>query len=256
MRQVNVMGTSLQNRIAVVTGGSSGIGLASAKAFVAEGAFVFITGRRQSELDKAVAEIGGNVVAIQADSSSAADLDRVYATVKAQKGRVDILLANAGILEKSAIGELTEAHFDNLFGVNVKGVVFSVQKALPLMPDGAAIVMMSSLVARKGMGNNSIYSATKAAIRSFAQGWMVDLKARKIRVNVISPGAIDTPGLTNGIAEAGAAQGVMNHIATLVPSGRLGKAEEIAKVAAFLASDAASYINGADIQVDGGWGQV
>lgn len=250
------MGTSLQNKIAVVTGGSSGIGLAAAKAFVAEGAFVFITGRRQSELDKAVAEIGDNAVAIQADSSKATDLDHVYATVKALKGRVDILMANAGILEKGVIGELTEEHFDSVFGVNVKGVVLSVQKALPLMPDGAAILMMSSLVAHKGMGNNSIYAATKAAIRSFAQGWMVDLKARKIRVNVISPGAIDTPGLANGIAEPAVSRGVMNHIATLIPLGRLGEAAEIGKVAAFLVSDGASYINGADIQVDGGWAQV
>lgn len=250
------MGNSLQDKIAVVTGGSSGIGLASAKAFVAEGAFVFITGRRQAELDQAIAEIGRNAVAIQADSSRLADLDRVYATVKARKGRVDILMANAGILEKAPIGEITEEHFDRVFDVNVKGLVFTVQKALPLMPDGAAIVMMSSTVANKGMGKNSVYAATKAAIRNFARGWIVDLKARKIRINVISPGAIHTPGLSNGIADAGSAQGVMDYLAAQVPLGRLGDADEIAKVAAFLASDAASYINGADIQVDGGWAQI
>ena len=249
------MGTTLQGRIAVVTGGSGGIGLACAKRFVAEGAFVFITGRRQAELDAAVAEIGGDVLAIRADSADLADLDRVYAIVAAEKGRVDILLANAGILEHAIVAAITEPHFDRLFSVNVKGLVFTVQKALPLMPDGAAIILMSSTVAAKGLGRNSVYAATKAAIRSFARNWIVDLKERRIRVNVISPGPIDTPGLAGGASEA-AAKAVMDRLALQVPAGRVGDPDEIAKVAVFLASEASSYVNGADIQVDGGWAQI
>ncbi|WP_207001710.1 SDR family NAD(P)-dependent oxidoreductase [Trinickia mobilis] len=244
------MDTSLQGKIAVVTGGSSGIGLAIAKEFVGKGAFVFITGRRQPELDAAVAEIGRNIVAVQADSSKLADLDRLFETVKVQKGRVDIVVANAGILEKAPIGQMTEAHFDRLFTINVKGLVFTVQKALPLMPDGASVILMSSAVANKGLGNNSLYAATKAAIRNFARGWIVDLKARRVRVNVISPGPIETPGA----AMAGAS--VFAQIAAQVPVGRLGVPDDIANTAVFLASDDASFINGADIQVDGGWAQI
>jgi NAD(P)-dependent dehydrogenase (short-subunit alcohol dehydrogenase family) len=251
------MSESLKDKVAVITGGSSGIGLATAKRFVAEGAFVFITGRRQAELDAAVVEIGGDgVVAVQADSANLADLDRVYATVKASKGRVDIVVANAGILEKAKIGAITEEHFDRLFSINVKGLVFTIQKALPLMPDGAAVILMSSTVAGKGLGNNSVYAATKAAIRNFARGWIVDLKERKIRINVISPGPIETPGLTGGAANVAAAQAAFAAMASQIPLGRLGEADEIAKTAVFLASDAASFINGADIQVDGGWAQI
>ena len=190
------MSSSLQNKIAVITGGSNGIGLATARRFVAEGAFVFITGRRQAELDHAVAEIGGNVVAIRTDQWSLPDLDRVYETIRAQRGRLDIVVANAGILEHATIDQVTEAHFDRLFSINVKGLVFTVQKALPLMADGSAIILMSSTVANKGLGRSGVYAATKAAIRSFARNWIVDLKDRRIRVNVISPGPIDTPGLS------------------------------------------------------------
>lgn len=250
------MNTSLQGKVALITGGSSGIGLATAERFVSDGAFVFITGRRQSELDAAVAKIGYNVVAIQADSSNLADLDRVHDMVEAQKGRLDIVMANAGILEKAPIGQMSEAHFDRIFSINVKGLVFTVQKALPLMPDGAAIILMSSTVAGKGLGNNSLYAATKAAIRSFARGWVMDLKERKIRVNAISPGPIETPGLAGGAPDPATAQAVFSRLATQIPLGRLGSPEEVANVAAFLASDAASFINGADIQVDGGWAQI
>jgi NAD(P)-dependent dehydrogenase (short-subunit alcohol dehydrogenase family) len=250
------MAQQLRGKVAVITGGSSGLGLATAKRFAAEGASVFITGRRQEELDKAVFEIGGDVTAVQADSSSLADLDRLYEIIGLKKGRLDIVFANAGILEKGAIGEIAEASVDRLFDVNVKGLIFTVQKALPLLADGGAILLTSSLVASKGLPANSIYAATKASIRSLARGWMVDLKDRKIRVNAISPGAIETPGLMGGAADSVAAQGMLDHFATLIPAGRVGEPDDIAKVAVFLASDNASYINGADIPVDGGWTQV
>lgn len=250
------MSQQLLGKVAVITGGSSGLGLATAKRFVAEGASVFITGRRQEELDKAVAEIGGDVFAVQADSSSPADLDRLYETIGLQKGRLDIVFANAGILEKGRLGEITEDSVDRLFDINVKGLVFTVQKALPLLVDGGAILLTSSMVASKGLPGNSIYAATKASIRSLARGWMVDLKDRRIRVNAISPGAIETPGLKGGAPDAEAAQGMLEHFAALIPAGRVGDPDDIAKVAVFLASDNASYINGADIPVDGGWTQV
>ena len=246
------MSSSLQEKVALVTGGSRGIGLATARRFVAEGAFVFITGRRQAELDRAVAEIGGDVVAIQADQSSLPDLDRVYGIIRAQRGRLDILVANAGILEHAPIGQVTEAHFDRLFSINVKGLVFTVQKALPLMADGSTVILMSSTVANKGLGRSGVYAATKAAIRSFARNWIVDLKDRKIRVNVISPGPIDTPGLSGAAPDAAR----LAAMAAQVPLGRIGAPDEIAATAVFLASDASSFINGADIQVDGGWAQI
>lgn len=250
------MTQQLRGKVAVITGGSSGLGLAAAKRFAAEGASVFITGRRQEELDKAVSQISGDVTAVQADSSSPADLDRLYEIIGLKKGRLDIVFANAGILEKGAIGEITEDSVDRLFDVNVKGIIFTVQKALPLLADGGAILLTSSLVASKGLPANSIYAATKASIRSLARGWMVDLKDRKIRVNTISPGAIETPGLKGGAADSVAAQGMLDHFATLIPAGRVGEPDDIAKVAVFLASENASYINGADIPVDGGWTQV
>lgn len=250
------MESSLHGKIALVTGGSSGIGMAAAKRFVAAGAIVFITGRRQSELDKAVAAIGAGVTAIQADSSILADLDRVMQVIQAQQGKLDIVFANAGILERAAIGDISEDSVDRLLAINIKGTVFTVQKALPLLVDGASIIMTSSLVASKGLGGGSIYAATKAAIRSLARGWMVDLKARSIRVNVVSPGAIETPGLKGGAPDEAAAQAMLAHFSTLIPAGRVGQADEIAKAVLFLASDASSYVNGADLHVDGGWTQI
>jgi NAD(P)-dependent dehydrogenase (short-subunit alcohol dehydrogenase family) len=250
------MTQTLQDKIAVITGGSSGIGFATAKRFAAEGAFVFITGRNQVDLDTAVAEIGSNVAAIQADSSIMADLDRVYEVVREKKGRIDILVANAGNLEHAPIDQVTEGHFDRLYSVNVKGLVFTVQKALPLMADGTAIILLSSTVANKGRGGSGIYASTKAAIRSFARNWIVDLKDRKIRVNVISPGPIATPGLHGAAPDAASLDKMMAGMAAQVPLGRVGDPDEIAKTAVFLASDGASFINGADIQVDGGWAQI
>lgn len=250
------MTTSLVGKIAVVTGGSSGIGLATAIRFVQEGAFVFITGRRQAELDSAVARIGRNAVAIQADSSSLTDLDRVYAAVKAQKGRVDVLVANAGILEHATIDVVDEQHFDRLFSVNVKGLVFTVQKALPLMPDEGTIILMSSTVAGKGLAGSGIYSSTKAAIRTLARVWIVELKDRKIRINVISPGPIETPGLAGPGDNADQIKAKMAYLGSQIPLGRVGDPDEVAKTAVFLASDASSFVNGANIQVDGGWAQI
>jgi NAD(P)-dependent dehydrogenase (short-subunit alcohol dehydrogenase family) len=250
------MAQLMLGKVAVITGGSSGLGLATAKAFVAEGATVFITGRRQEELDNAVADIGGDVVAVRADASDMADLDRLYEVVRQRSGKLDILFANAGVLEREPLGEIHEASLDRLFDINVKGVVFTVQKALPLLVDGGVILLTSSLVASKGMPGNSLYAATKAAIRNLTRSWMVDLKDRHIRVNAISPGAIETPGLKSAAPDAAAAKGMMDHFASLIPAGRIGQPEDVAKVAVFLASDGAAYINGADIPVDGGWSQV
>ena len=219
-------------------------------------AFVFITGRRQAELDAAVLAIGSNVVALQADVSKLADIDRVTEAIKAQKGRLDIVMANAGILEHAPLGEITEEHFDRLFSINVKGLVFTVQKAITLMPNGGSVILMSSTVAGKGLGRNSVYSATKAAIRNFARGWIVDLKGRKIRVNAISPGPIETAGLASIAPDEAAAKAIFERMASQIPMGRVGSPDEIAQTAVFLASDASSFINGADIQVDGGWAQI
>ena len=250
------MNKLLDGKTALITGGSSGLGLAAARRFAQEGAQVFITGRRQETLDEAVALIGEGAVGIQGDVANASDLERVLACLRERTDRLDIVFANAGILEREPLGEISEDAFDRLFSVNVKGMVFSVQKVLPLLSDGASVVLVSSLVASKGMTGNSIYAATKAAIRSFARGWMMDLKDRHIRVNVISPGAIETPGLKGAAADEESARAMLKHFAQLIPAGRVGQPDEVAKVAAFLASDAASYINGADIPVDGGWAQV
>lgn len=247
----------LDGKIAVITGGNSGLGLATAKQFVAEGAYVFITGRRQEALDAAVKEIGQNVTGIQGDISNLADLDRLYATVKEQKGRIDILFANAGLGEFAPLGQVTEAHFDKIFGINVKGTLFTVQKALPLIPDGGAIVMNGSMVSLKGLPAFGVYAATKAAIRSFARTWAIDLKERKIRVNVVSPGTVVTPayknelGLTDEQIEEFTAQA-----AATTPLGRAGTPDEIAKVVVFLSSDDSSYVNGAELFVDGGAAQI
>lgn len=250
------MHQSLNGKTALVTGGSSGLGLATATRFAAQGARVFITGRRQAPLDEAVALIGERAVGIQGDVANAQDLERIRARVSEHTDRLDILFANAGILEREPLGLITEAAYDRLFDINVRGLVFTVQTLLPLLSQGASVVLVSSMVASKGMSGNSVYAATKAAIRSFARGWMIDLKDRHIRVNVISPGAIETPGLKGGAANEQAAKEMLSHFAQLIPAGRVGQPDEVAQVAAFLASDAASYINGADIPVDGGWVQI
>lgn len=249
------MSKKLAGKVAIVTGGSSGIGLATAKLFVAEGAHVFITGRRQAELDAAVKEIGDNVVAVRGDVSDLADLDRLYELVRTRQGRVDVLFANAGGGSFAPLGEISEEQFDREFGANVKGLLFTVQKALPLLTPGASIVLNASIVAGKGFPAFSVYSATKAAVRSFARSWTNDLKDRKIRVNAVSPGPIDTPGLA-GLAPEGGQDELRAGMAAGVPLGRLGRPEEIAKAALFLASDDSSFVSGIELFVDGGYAQV
>jgi NAD(P)-dependent dehydrogenase (short-subunit alcohol dehydrogenase family) len=246
----------LEGKVAVITGGSTGIGLATAQRFVCEGAHVFITGRRQSELDSAVQQIGKNVTGVQGDASNLADLDRLYAVVKEQKGHIDILFANAGIGEYGALGSITEEQFDRVFGVNVKGVLFSVQKALPLFRDGGSIILNASVASLKGLPAFSVYSATKAALRSFARTWTTDLKDRKIRVNVVSPGPIDTPIYESHGETKEESEQTKARFASFVPMGRMGTADEIAKAALFLASDDSSFVTGAELFVDGGMGQV
>ena len=246
----------LEGKVALVTGGNSGIGLATAKAFVNEGAFVFITGRREPELAAAVQEIGGHVAAVQGDVSNRGDLDRLFEQIKREKGRLDIVFANAGVAKYSPLGEVTEDFYDSIFNVNVKGVLFTVQKALPLMPDGASIILNASIVGSKGFSANSVYSATKAAVRSFARTWTTDLKARHIRVNAVSPGSIDTPGLSDLLASSETGQQRAKMIASAVPLGRFGAPSEIAKAVVFLASDDSSYVTGAELFVDGGLAQV
>jgi NAD(P)-dependent dehydrogenase (short-subunit alcohol dehydrogenase family) len=241
----------LEGKIAVITGATSGLALATAKLFVAEGAYVFITGRRQEQLDKAVKEIGKNVTGVQGDAGSLPDLDRLYEKVKAEKGRVDVLYASAGIGEFNVpLGSITEAGFDNTFNVNVRGTLFTVQKALPLMPDGGSIIMTGSIASVKGFEGLSVYSATKAAVRSFARSWTVDLKARKIRVNVLSPGTIDT-GVFVGVPKE-----VKDQFVAVIPMGRIGQPHEIAAAALFLASDDSSFVTGIELFVDGGTAQI
>ena len=247
---------ALQGKIAVITGGTSGIGLATAKRFVKEGAYVFITGRRPAELATAVKEIGDHVTGIQGDVSKMADLDRLFAQIKEEKGRLDIVFANAGIAKYAALGTITEDLFQSIFDINVKGVLFSVQKALPLLPDGASIVLNSSIVGSKGLSMNSVYSASKAALRSFARTWTTDLKGRRIRVNAISPGSIETPGLDELFASGKTGDERRKMIPALTPLGRLGTPDEIAKAVVFLASDDSSYITGIELFVDGGFAQV
>jgi len=244
-----------EGKVAVITGGNSGIGLATAQRLANEGAYVFITGRRQSELDAAVKLIGKNVTAVQGDVANLADLDRLYATVKQQKGRIDILFANAGLGEFAPLGSITEAHYDKTFDVNVKGVLFTVQKALPLLVDGASVILNASIVSIKGIPAFSVYSATKAALRSFARSWTVDLKDRKIRVNVVSPGPIETPAIDRLAQTAGGDQ-LKAGLISGVPMGRMGTSDEIAKAVSFLASDDASFITGIELFVDGGMAQV
>jgi NAD(P)-dependent dehydrogenase (short-subunit alcohol dehydrogenase family) len=246
-----------QGKIALITGGTSGLGLATAKRFVAEGAYVFITGRRQPELDAAVKEIGSNVTGIQGDVAKSADLDRLFATIRQLKGRLDILFANAGGGAFVPLEQVTEEHFDKYFGINVKGTLFTVQKALALMPTGGAIVINGSMVSIKGFPAFGVYAATKAALRSFARTWSVDLKGRNIRVNVVSPGTIITPGYKNelGLSDEQIEQFKAQAAAT-TPLGRAGTPDEIAKAVSFLASDDSSYITGIELFVDGGAAQV
>jgi len=241
----------------VVTGGSSGIGLAVAQRFVAEGAYVFITGRRKSELDAAVNQIGRNVTGVTGDVSKSADLDKLYTAVEEQQGKLDIVFANAGIGEFAPLGQITEAHFDKQFNVNVKGLLFTVQKALPLFKASGSIVLNASIVSMKGSPSFSVYSATKAAVRSFARTWCVDLKERKIRVNAISPGIVPTPGYNTSLGMTQEqVDGYVESSIGNIPLGRAGTTDEIAKAVTFLASDDSSYVNGIELFVDGGLAQI
>jgi NAD(P)-dependent dehydrogenase (short-subunit alcohol dehydrogenase family) len=250
------MSGKLEGKIALVTGGNSGIGLATAQRFVKEGAYVYITGRRQPELDRAVKTIGANVTAVRADASNLADLDQLYAQIKQEKGRLDIVFANAGGGIPAPLGSITEEQYDQTFNVNVKGLLFTVQKALPLIPNGGSIILNASIVSMKGMPAFSVYSATKAAVRSFARTWTTDLKDRKIRVNVVSPGPINTPGVDGLTQTAEQRRGLRAQLTAMVPLGRIGDPDEIAKAVVFLASDDASFIAGIELFVDGGAAQV
>ena len=246
----------LEGKIAIVTGANSGIGLATARTLLAEGAArVYVTGRRKAELDKATAALGARAVAVQGDVTKPADLDRLYDLVKTEVGRVDIVFANAGYAAPAPLGNLTEEHIDGLLNTNVKGVIWTVQKALPLMSAGGSIILNASIVASKGFAGLSLYSASKAAVRSFARTWSSDLKGRNIRVNAVSPGVIETPGWTeSGLKEQ--ASGFFDFAASITPLARIGREDEVAKVVAFLASDESSFMNGSEVFVDGGIAQV
>jgi len=246
----------LTGKIAVITGGNSGIGLATAKRFISEGAYVFITGRRQDELDKAVATLGSGVRGVQGDVSNLDDLDRLFATVQAEKGHVDVLFANAGIGGMSPLGAISQEQFDKVFSVNVKGTLFTVQKALPLMRSGGSIILTGSTTGSIGTPAFSVYSATKAAIRNFARSWALDLKGTGIRVNVLSPGPTATPGLLNGLAKTGMQEALLAGLVSQTPLDRLGNPDETAAVALFLASDDSSFMTGSEVFVDGGMAQV
>ena len=246
----------LEGKIALVTGGNSGIGLATAKQFVNEGAYVFITGRRDSELTAAVKEIGRNVTGVRGDVSNLGDLDRLFAQINRDQGKLDVVFANAGFARYAAFGKITEEFYDSLFNVNVKGLLFTVQKALPLLSDGASIILNASIVGSKGLPSNSVYSATKAAVRSFARTWTTDLRDRRIRVNAISPGSIDTPGARDLLASSDVGEQRKKMINNAVPLGRFGTPDEVAKAVVFLASDDSSYVTGTELFVDGGFAQV
>ncbi len=251
------MSQKLVGRTALITGGSSGIGLATAKRFVQEGAHVFLTGRRQSELDSALGQIGGNATAIRGDVSDLEDLNRLFAAIQQQRGKLDIVFANAGTGEFAPLGQITEAHFDKQFNLNVRGLLFTVQKALPLLQDGASIILNASIVSLKGSPAFSVYSATKAAVRSFARTWSVDLKERRIRVNAISPGIVPTQSYNTslGMSQEQVDQYVQSSSPN-IPLGRAGTTDEIAKAVLFLASDDSSYITGIELFVDGGLAQI
>jgi NAD(P)-dependent dehydrogenase (short-subunit alcohol dehydrogenase family) len=250
------MGKKLEGKIAVITGGNSGIGLATAKRFVTEGAYVFITGRRQKQLDLAVSEIGKNVMGIQSDVSNLADIDKIYTTIKDQKNRIDIIFANAGIAQFAPLEKISEEHFDKIFRINVKGLLFTVQKLLPIFQEGGSIILNASIGSSKGVEESSVYSATKAAVRSFARTWTVDLRHRKIRVNAISPGPIDTPIFSNLMQNEEQLEQFKKNIVNTVPMERMGTPDEVAKVVSFLASDDSSYITGIELFVDGGLAQI
>jgi len=246
----------LAGKIALITGANSGIGLATARRFVDEGAYVYITGRRERELAAAVEQIGRNVAAVPGDVSNPGDLDRLFERIKREKGRLDIVFANAGAAKYARLGTISEELYDSIFDINVKGVLFTVQKALPLLPDGASIILNASIVGSKGLPANSVYSATKAAVRSFARTWTTDLKDRHIRVNVVSPGVTDTPGLRELLNSSETGQERRQMIPSIVPLGRLATPDEIAKAVLFLASDDSSYVTGVELFVDGGLAQV
>jgi NAD(P)-dependent dehydrogenase (short-subunit alcohol dehydrogenase family) len=245
------MARKLAGKVALVTGGSAGIGLGIAKRFAKEGARVFITGRRQSQLDEAVTSLDGNAAAIRGDTSNLADLDQIFAEIRAQAGRIDVLAANAGVYEFGTFGELTEEHFDKTFNTNVRGLLFTVQKALPLLTRGSSVILTGSMASIKGLPSLSVYNASKAAVRSFARTWIVDLKGRDIRVNVLSPGTTATPGLSHFLTDEEKASAVAS-----VPLGRIGMPDDLAKAAVFLASDDSSYVTGIELFVDGGAVQV
>jgi NAD(P)-dependent dehydrogenase (short-subunit alcohol dehydrogenase family) len=246
----------LSGKVAVVTGANSGIGLATAKRFAQEGARVFMSGRRQKELDAAVAEVGENARGIQGDVSILADLDRLFAIVKDEAGTIDVLFANAGGGEFAALGEITEEHFDKTFATNVKGTLFTVQKALPLLKDGASIILTGSTAAVTGTPSFSVYSASKAAIRNFARSWILDLAPRKIRVNVLAPGATSTPGWHDLATSEETSKEMIRFVQTTTPLGRLGDPSETASAALFLASDDSSFVTGSELFVDGGSAQI
>jgi NAD(P)-dependent dehydrogenase (short-subunit alcohol dehydrogenase family) len=239
----------LQGKIAVITGGTTGIGLATAKLFVSEGAYVLISGRRQKELDEAVREIGGNVTGVRGDVTDLADLDRLYENVGA-RGRIDVVFANAGVIDISPLEKVTEEHFDKIFDINVKGALFTVKKALPLLNDGASIILMGSVAGVKGTPGVSVYGASKAAIRNFVRGWTVELKDRGIRSNVLSPGPIDTPIVIGQPPE------IIERMVSTIPMGRMGHPEEVARAALFLASEDSSFVTGIELFVDGGRAQI
>jgi NAD(P)-dependent dehydrogenase (short-subunit alcohol dehydrogenase family) len=246
----------LEGKVALVTGGSSGIGLATTKRFVAEGAYVFITGRRQAELDAVINAIGENIIGVQSDVSNLADLDRLFATIKQEQGHLDVIFANAGGGEIAPLGSITEEHFDKTFNTNVKGLLFTVQKALPLLPEGASIILNASITSIKGAPAFSVYSASKAAVRSFARNWTLDLKERQIRVNAISPGVVPTPGYDHLGLNDQQLQEFIDSQAITIPLGRVGTPDEIAKAVVFLASDDSSFVNGIELFVDGGMAQI
>ncbi|MFM0293804.1 MULTISPECIES: SDR family NAD(P)-dependent oxidoreductase [Paraburkholderia] len=254
------MARKLDNKIALVTGATSGIGLATAQRFAAEGAHVYLTGRRQAELDaavKSIREAGGQASGVRVDSTKLNELDALYAQIKDEQGRLDVLFANAGGGSMLPFGNITEEHFDDTFNRNVKGVLFTVQKALPLLAKGASVILTGSTAGSAGTAAFSVYSASKAAVRSFARNWILDLKDRQIRVNTISPGATRTPGLLDLAGDdAAQRQGLADYLAAQIPMGRLGEPDEIASAALFLASDDASFVNGIELFVDGGQQQI